>query len=103
MDFADPSYISCTEDEQKDDVSIFFRDTLEKQIEAVVDTISPLYGDDFTQAHWKRCACVRISVKIRTNLSISGEKRGKFCLIIIFFQPLLDFLETLSSHFSTCP
>lgn len=53
MDQQNPSYISCTEDEQKDDVLIFFRDTLEKQIEAVVDTISPLYGDDFTQAHWK--------------------------------------------------
>ena len=41
-----PSYIACMEDEQKDDVSIFFRDTLGKQIEAVVDTITPLYGDD---------------------------------------------------------
>lgn len=66
MDLQNPSYISCTEDEQKDDVSIFFRDTLEKQIEAVVDTISPLYGDDFTQAHWKRCTLVRISVILRT-------------------------------------
>lgn len=66
MDFLNPSYIACTEDEQKDDVSIFFRDTLEKQIEAVVDTISPLYGDDFTQAHWKRCACVRITAILRT-------------------------------------
>lgn len=27
---------------------------------------------------------VRISSQIRTNLSISGEKRGKFCLKIIF-------------------
>lgn len=67
MDQQNPSYISCTEDEQKDDVSIFFRDTLEKQIEAVVDTISPLYGDDFTQAHWKRCACVRITAILRTS------------------------------------
>ena len=30
MDQQNPSYISCTEDEQKDDVSIFFRDTLKK-------------------------------------------------------------------------
>lgn len=67
MDQQNPSYISCTEDEQKDDVLIFFRDTLEKQIEAVVDTISPLYGDDFTQAHWKQCACVRITKLIRTK------------------------------------
>lgn len=61
MDQQNPSYISCTEDEQKDNVLIFFRDTLEKQIEAVVDTISPLYGDDFTQAHCFQCACVRIT------------------------------------------
>ena len=27
---------------------------------------------------------VRISFEIRTNLSISGEKRGKFCQKIIF-------------------
>lgn len=66
MDQQNPSYIYCTEDEQKDDVLIFFRDTLEKQIEAVVDTISPLYGDDFTQAHWKQCACVRITAILRT-------------------------------------
>lgn len=77
-----PSYIACTEDEQKDDVSIFFRDTLEKQIEAVVDTISPLYGDDFTQAHWKRCACVRITAIIRTLRANFGENRDEFCLII---------------------
>ena len=77
-----PSYIACTEDEQKDDVLIFFRDTLEKQIEAVVDTISPLYGDDFTQAHWKRCAYVRISVIIRTLRANFGENRDEFCLII---------------------
>lgn len=82
MDQQNPSYISCTEDEQKDDVSIFFRDTLEKQIEAVVDTISPLYGDDFTQAHWKRCACVRITAIIRTLRANFGENRDEFCLII---------------------
>lgn len=36
MDFADPSYISCTEDEQKDDVSIFFRDTLENKLKQLL-------------------------------------------------------------------
>lgn len=101
MDQQNPSYISCTEDEQKDDVLIFFRDTLEKQIEAVVDTISPLYGDDFTQAHCFQCACVRISYEIRTNLSILGEKRGKFCLKIIFrgfLKLLLHLQELLNPH-----
>ena len=82
MDQQNPSYISCPEDEHKDDVSIFFRDTLEKQIEAVVDTISPLYGDNFTQAHWKRCACVRITAIIRTLRANFGENRDEFCLII---------------------
>lgn len=83
MDFADPSYISCTEDEQKDDVSIFFRDTFEKQIEAVVDTISPLYGDDFTQAHWKRCACVRITAILRTAKAFDVKKIDLFFVIIV--------------------
>lgn len=83
MDQQNPSYISCTEDEQKDDVSIFFRDTLEKQIEAVVDTISPLYGDDFTQAHWKRCACVRITAILRTAKAFEVKKIDLFFVIIV--------------------
>lgn len=35
---------------------------------------------------------VRISCEIRTNLSISGEKRGKFCQKIIFrgFFPIFQ-------------
>lgn len=83
MDLQNPSYISCTEDEQKDDVSIFFRDTLEKQIEAVVDTISPLYGDDFTQAHRFQCACVRITAILRTAKAFDVKKIDLFFVSIV--------------------
>ena len=38
-------------DVKRDVVSKKYRDTLRKRIEAVVDTISPLYGNGFTQAH----------------------------------------------------
>lgn len=43
-------------------------------------------------------SAVRISFEIRTNLSISGEKRGKFCLKIIFFQPLFAFFPKLETY-----
>ena len=57
----------------------------------------PCFGNDFTQAHWKRCACVRIRAIIRTDLSISGEKRDEFCLTIIFYRLFVavPFLEVL--------
>lgn len=69
-------------DVKRDVVSKKYRDTLRKRIEAVVDTISPLYGNGFTQAHWKWCACIRITAIIRTLRANFGENRDKFCLII---------------------
>lgn len=53
-------------DVKRDVVSKKYRDTLRKRIEAVVDTILPLYGNGFTQAHWKWCACIRITAILRT-------------------------------------
>lgn len=56
---------------------------MEKQIETVVDTISPLYGDDFTQAHWKQCACVRITAILRTAKAFDVKKIDLFFVSIV--------------------
>ena len=56
---------------------------MKKQIEAVVDTISPCFGDGLTQAHWKRCACVRISAILRTAKAFDVKKIDLFCAIVV--------------------
>ena len=68
---------------KRDVVSKKYRDTLRKRIEAVVDTISPLYGNGFTQAHWKWCACIRITAILRTAKAFDVKKIDLFCAIVV--------------------
>lgn len=70
-------------DVKRDVVSKKYRDTLRKRIEAVVDTISPLYGNGFTQAHWKWCACIRITAILRTAKAFDVKKIDLFCAIVV--------------------
>ena len=70
-------------DVKRDVVSKKYRDTLRKRIEAVVDTISPLYGNGFTQAHWKWCACIRITAILRTAKAFDLKR-------LIYFVRLLS-------------
>lgn len=49
----------------------------------LVDTISPLYGNGFTQAHWKWCACIRITAILRTAKAFDVKKIDLFCAIVV--------------------
>ena len=71
----------CKMDYKK--IHLKYRDTLRKRIEAVVDTISPLYGNGFTQAHWKWCACIRITAILRTAKAFDVKKIDLFCAIVV--------------------
>lgn len=89
-------------DVKRDVVSKKYRDTLRKRIEAVVDTISPLYGNGFTQAHWKWCACIRITAIIRTvgttknrNAQLPRRSQPQLCEAALQFKSGLKIILTL--------